>query len=224
MWLLLDAVGTLIHPDRPVAEVYCAAGRRCGSVLSIEEIGRRFPIALNAESGMAGDRTPSAAGEAAEVERWRRIVRRVFDDVPDEQQPELFESLWNHFAQPQHWRLYPDVAPALVKLIAAGWRLGIASNFDGRLRAIVAGLPQLAVCELIFLSSEIGYSKPDPRFFTAVERQLAVPGSQIALVGDDWQNDIAAARTAGWRATWLCREIASRAEPHVRSLTELTVQ
>jgi putative hydrolase of the HAD superfamily len=221
MWLLFDAVGTLIHPDPPVAEVYHAAGREYGSALAIAEIGWRFPAALSTESWSEESRERPPGGEAAEVERWRRIVRQVLDDVASEHQPALFDSLWNHFKEPQHWRLYPDVAPALVKLAAAGWRLGIASNFDARLRNIVAGLPALAVCERMFLSSEIGYSKPDPRFFTAAQRQLGVPGEQIKLVGDDWQNDIAAARAAGWQAEWLCREASDPAEPHVKSLAEL---
>jgi len=229
MWLLFDAVGTLIHPNRPIAEIYHAAGQQFGSGLSVEQIEGRFRAALAAEtkttaSALAAVESRPPAGEAAELERWRRIVRQVFQDVPDQQQQPLFELLWDHFAQPANWRLFSDVGPALVKLAAAGQRLGIASNFDGRLRRIVAGLPGLEICERTFLSSEIGYSKPDPRFFTAVERQLGVPGEQITLVGDDWDNDIVAARAAGWQAIWLCREGATGSAAHVRSLDELAGQ
>src|SRR5438552_14537790 len=126
-WFLFDAVGTLIFPDPPVAEAYFAAAARYGSRLSIAEIQRRFPLAL--EKYFAARCETS---EANERQRWRAIVGEVISDIPQNADA-VFAQLWQHFAQPQHWRLYEDVASALGHLHSHGFQLGIASNFDGRL-------------------------------------------------------------------------------------------
>jgi putative hydrolase of the HAD superfamily len=210
MWILFDAVGTLIYPDPPVAEVYYAAGRRFGSQSEIEA---RFRLAL------AAGQTGGPTSEANERERWRRIVRQVLDDVTT-QRDALFEAMWNHFAQPQHWRLYDDAAATLEPLRGCGWKLGIASNFDSRLNNIVAGHPPLRSCDAVFVSSEVGYTKPDSRFFKAIEQRLQTHPGQILLVGDDEAADVQGATSAGWRVLLLKRD-GFCPEGAIRTLNEL---
>src|SRR5687767_12237594 len=118
-WILFDAVGTLIYADPPVADVYHAISQQFGSRLTKDEIRRRFPRALAAEHS---DSRPTS--EAHERERWRRIVASVIDDVGDAKN-KVFERLWQHFAQPRHWRLFDDVSTALLDLHRRGFRLGI---------------------------------------------------------------------------------------------------
>ncbi len=218
--VVFDAVGTLIYADPPVAEVYHLAGWQYGSRLSHEEVARRFRVAFaESEAGEGLDRP--ATSEALERDRWRRIVSTIFDDVPDAGEG-LFHTLWQHFAEPEHWRLFEDAADVLDELAGRGLRLAIASNFDRRLRAIVQAVPHVRRCERCFISSEIGYPKPDRRFFAAVQEQLGLLPGEILLVGDDWTNDIEGAATAGWQTVWLQRKgtVNPRA---IRSLAELLV-
>jgi putative hydrolase of the HAD superfamily len=217
--IVFDAVGTLIRADPPVADVYHLAGWQHGSQLTREEVGRRMREAFAAsEAGEGLVREPTS--ESGERGRWRSIVCTVFDDVPDAG-GSLFRTLWQHFAQPESWRLFDDAAPVLTELADRGYRLAIASNFDRRLRAIVQPDPILRRCERCFLSSEIGFPKPDSRFFASAGAQLDLPPGEILLVGDDWTNDILGARAAGWQADWLNRKSATGAEAGIRSLTEL---
>ena len=73
--VLFDAVGTLIYPDPPVAEVYHAAAREFGSRLTVHDLGPRFRTALQSEqTGNPADpaalnRPPTS--EALERERWQ---------------------------------------------------------------------------------------------------------------------------------------------------------
>jgi putative hydrolase of the HAD superfamily len=222
-WVLFDAVGTLIYPEPTAALVYADAGRRFGWPASPEQIESRFRRALAAEFGPADDLARPPTSEANELARWRRIVAAVFPDLPPPAAEELFDSLWQHFARPVHWRLYSDAEPAIRSLRERGIQLGIASNFDSRLLRLAAGLPALAPCEQIFVSSQVGYSKPDPRYFSAVAASLQAPPAEILLVGDDWLADIQGARAAGWQAVWLTRTpTASSHEPAISSLLELT--
>jgi putative hydrolase of the HAD superfamily len=224
-WVLFDAVGTLMYADPPVTEVYRAAAQRFGSRLDDQQIGLRFRQALAAETGPADELSRAPTSEALELARWRRIVAAVFGDLPTADLDGLFESLWQHFAQPRHWRLYADVAPTLQRLGQAGWQLGIASNFDGRLLEIAAKMPELSVCERLFVSSQVGFSKPDPRFFSNIAEQLAVPPAHILLVGDDWIADCRGARAAGWQAIWLNRNVTAESTlPGITSLPQLLIR
>jgi putative hydrolase of the HAD superfamily len=216
--LVFDAVGTLIYADPPVADVYHLAGWEHGSQLSRDEVGQRLRAAFAAsEAGEGFVREPTDEGR--ERARWRKIVAGVFDDVADS--AGIFHWLWQHFARPESWRLFDDVAHTLAELAERGLRLAIASNFDRRLRSIVHADATLRRCERTFISSEIGYPKPDGRFFAAAQEQLGLPANEVLLVGDDWTNDILGARAAGWQAVWLRRKPAPTDEPHVRSLAEL---
>jgi putative hydrolase of the HAD superfamily len=220
-WVLFDAVGTLLYPDPPVALVYGEAGRRFGSRLEPDEIGRRFRAELAVEMGPADSFARSPTSEANELARWSRIVAAVFHELSAADLDDLFQSLWHHFAHPQHWQLYEDVSPAIHRLKESGLRLGIASNFDARLIEIASAKPALASCERVFISSQVGFVKPDPRFFATVSSQLEVSPSQILLVGDDELADVQGARAAGWQALWLDRGAEFQHEHAIASLETL---
>ena len=54
--------------------------------------------------------------------------------------------------------------------------------------------------EKIFASSELGWRKPAPQFFQAVESRLQKEPESLLLIGDDPRLDIAAAKAAGWKS------------------------
>jgi putative hydrolase of the HAD superfamily len=219
-WILFDAVGTLIYPDPPVAEAYHDVARDFQSQLTVADIEQRFRSAFASEFHNGPGLTRPPTTEQSERNRWRRIVTAVLEDVRSAGS-EPFERLWQHFASPASWRVLDDVPAAVAALQARGFRLGIASNFDSRLHQIVAGHAPLAACERVFVSSEIGFSKPDGRFFSEVQRQLAAGGEEILLVGDDYVNDWLGATSAGWRALLIEREAVAAAPGSLRRLGQL---
>lgn len=196
--VLFDAVGTLIYPDPPVSVAYAAAGRRFGSRIDEAEIQRRFKVAFARQEALDADEYGQRTSESRERERWQAIVCEIFDDVGD--RDALFQQLWEHFAEASHWRVFGDVAELWSSIEARRLLIGIASNFDGRLRALCQNLPTLDRCRALFISSEVGARKPALDFFRAVEGRLQLPPGQILLVGDDRESDFEAARAAGWQA------------------------
>jgi putative hydrolase of the HAD superfamily len=209
--ILFDAVGTLIYPDPPVAEAYFRAGQKLGSKWTREEIAQRFRAAIKKHP------QGSTTSEYLERERWEQIVYDVIDDVEDTER-QLLDELWRHFDSAANWRLFDDVAPVWLELVRRDYVVGIASNFDSRLRTICRGLAPLVECPHIFVSSEIGFPKPEPRFYRAVEEQLELPAEQILLVGDDYDADIAGSRAAGWQTMWLRREEVESSPEWIHSL------
>jgi len=196
--VVFDAVGTLLHPDPPAAAVYAAVGRRHGSRLTVEEIGARFAAAFLRQEEIdraAGWRTDEAREEA----RWRAIVAETLADAADP--AACFAELYTHFARPAAWRCDPDAAATLAALAARVVAVGLASNFDGRLHGVVAGLPELRpVGDRVVVSAEVGWRKPAAEFFRAVQGCVGLPLQEILFIGDDPANDYAGARAAGLRA------------------------
>jgi putative hydrolase of the HAD superfamily len=208
--VILDAVGTLIEPAPAVASVYAEAARRQGLDLDVREIKRRFARSFR-DDEVDEQRGPLATDEATEHRRWRRIVADVLPDLPDPERG--FSELWDHFGRASAWRAFEDVATAIDGLRRSGLKYVIASNFDGRLRAVVRGLPGLAGAEAsLVISSEVGVRKPHPDFYRAACERLGLPPDRVLCVGDDVENDVLGARRAGLHAVLLDRTGGRRRE------------
>jgi putative hydrolase of the HAD superfamily len=209
--VLFDAVGTLIYPDPPVSAAYAAAGARFGSQLTEVQVRARFTQAFARSEAEDGQQRRHATDEERERRRWQSIVAEVFDDVT--QHAPLFTILWEHFAAPEHWRLFNDVAPAWRELQSRGLLLGVASNFDRRLLQICRGTPPLDACSNVFVSSEIGSRKPGQAFFRAIEHCLELRPAELLLVGDDPENDDRGAIGAGWNSLLIDRRGSAPGRP-----------
>lgn len=218
--VVFDAVGTLIKPEPSVAEAYTAAARRQGIELEVGSVKTRF------QTHFHSDRVDGPAGflstdEATEHRRWRGIVSKVLPEIPD---PDLaFEELWVHFGRPEMWKVFPDVAVTLQGLRDLGLEVWVGSNFDSRLRPVVAGFPELVdLVPRLVISSEVGYRKPHPMFFRAACDRMGLRPEQVLCVGDDVENDVLGAQRAGLEGLYLDRgERGGGKLPAVRDLTEL---
>ncbi len=188
--IVYDAVGTLLHVTPSVGAIYADIGRRFGSRRSAEDVRARFHAAFAEQ-----DRLDKAAGwrtsEERERQRWRDIVLTVLDDAKPT--TACFEALWTAFSKPDVWQLDPDANDVIRAFHKRGLQQALASNFDQRLRGIIA----MDVLDPIIISSEIGWRKPAPEFFAHVIDALKLPAREILFVGDDRVNDFAAAARAG---------------------------
>lgn len=193
--VVFDAVGTLIHPEPSAVEVYEAVGRAHGSRITTEEIKARFRAAFAIEEAFDRERYGLRTSESREVERWRNIVAHVLSDVDN--RSACFEELYQHFAKPKAWRCAPQADRILEDLAQQGLQLGLASNYDRRLHAVLAGLSELRRLKHIVISSEVGWRKPALPFFEIVCAHVGLPPGQVLFVGDDPINDYEGARTAG---------------------------
>jgi putative hydrolase of the HAD superfamily len=218
--VLLDAVGTLITPVPSVAEAYTAAALRQGVILEVGDVRARFHVAFH-NDGIDAGRGAHSTDEETERRRWHQIVVQVLPEASDPDR--AFDELWEHFGRPDSWRVFPDVAPAIDELRVRGISVCVGSNFDRRLRAVLGGLPELAMwARDLLISSEVGYRKPHPTFFHAVCAHLGLPPEHVLCVGDDPENDVRGAMNAGLTALWLDRAANGVGDlPYLPNLTAL---
>jgi putative hydrolase of the HAD superfamily len=226
--ILLDAAGVLIfpQPDFMLAQLQTAGLSPDAAVL---EQAHYRAMAVQDTAGRA-----SRAGGW-----WRGYLEAYFGacGVPEDQCPGLAEQaaaattpgVWTHVGA--------GVMDGLQALAALGVPMGVVSNSDGRLQAL---LVRLAVCYapggleaeaagvpvgVVVDSTRAGVAKPDPAIFGLALEVLGVPVSGSVLhVGDSLRSDVDGALAAGLRPVHLdpygfCPSPAGHG--HIRSLAEL---
>lgn len=191
-YVAFDAVGTLIRANPSVASVYQFIGHRYGCQMGLAEIQMRF------QESFAKRQLEEQTSETKEYTYWKEIVSEVIGAVDEAEA--CFKELYEHFARPESWELIPNSAETIETLQRWRIRVAVASNFDHRLRSVMAGHSGLSEIQTCVISSEIGWRKPSPQFYEALCQLSDCRPEEILMVGDDLQNDVIAAREAGLAA------------------------
>ncbi len=191
-----DAVGTLLFPTPSATSMYAEVAARHGMAVNADDVRTRLWTKFREEDEL--DRKANwQTSEEREQQRWRSIVQHALPGSTEE----LFQELYLHFSQPQAWSLAPGTGQRLWELDALGVTVGLASNYDSRLSAVVAGHDDLAPLRgNVVISSLVGWRKPSAKFFAAVVQSAQCDPAQILFVGDDLENDVAGATAAGMSA------------------------
>jgi len=188
-----------------VGETYAELAAHYGLFLDAQATHVRFKEAL-ADSALLAPRTaPQDTGDRA---FWHSVVERaVGPEVPAEfSLSDFFEEVYTAFARPDVWRVFPEAPEVLQALKDRGCRLAIISNWDSRLRDILAGLELAEYFESIWISAELGMQKPQPEIFHHAAAQAGnIPPADCWMIGDDQANDVDAPRALGWNAVWVER-------------------
>ena len=193
--IFFDAAGTLFHLPRGVGWHYADVARRHGAELDEDALSKAFRSIWKAMPPPVETRT----SRADDQEWWRTLVFRVLDDCAagcEMDRAAYFEELWEEFTKPSVWELYPETREVLSALVGR-FRLGVVSNFDGRLRKI---LPLLGISEFfedLVISSEVGSEKPSPHIFVEAVRRFGILPHEALHVGDEPDADWRGAREAG---------------------------
>ncbi|MGH7934765.1 MAG: HAD-IA family hydrolase [Candidatus Binataceae bacterium] len=210
--VFFDAAGTLFEPREPVGESYARIAREFGVVAAATQVSAAFRHVFHRTPGLAfGPERTAAELRRLERQWWHGVVAQVFAGLGRFDDFEAyFATLFAFFADSAHWRADPEAAPLLADLKGRGLKLGVISNFDTRLYAILKGLELSPYFNSITISSEAGYAKPAPEIFrTALERNFA-QATQALHVGDSEPLDVAGAQAAGIAAVLIDRDAGER--------------
>jgi putative hydrolase of the HAD superfamily len=100
--------------------------------------------------------------------------------------------------------LNPDAVSVLEDLVEAGKQIGLICNtglIPGfALRRFLESEGVLEYFDLLVFSDEMGFRKPDSRFFDFAARKLKADPSSVVHVGDNLRIDMWGAKNAGFKA------------------------
>jgi putative hydrolase of the HAD superfamily len=205
--VFFDAAGTLMRTRAKVGETYARIAAQHGKTVSPADLAARFRVCFAAAPRLA---FPGGAEESIRgLERhwWKDLVSEVFRPwAPFENFEAYFTELFDFFASHEAWVLYPEALDTLLELKRRGLILDVISNFDSRLIGILAGLGVRPLFEHVFLSSRVGYAKPDAEIFHAALRQHGLEPAEALHVGDNEVCDLQGANQAGLRAVLIDRD------------------
>lgn len=227
--VLFDAGNTLIRVETSVGDIYArvAAAHGHEAPPSALEDAFRQAFARRRESFLPA---VSLSRHTPEKERawWRGVVEETFREAgspwPDRARLNLFfEELYETFARPEVWRVFPDVAPTLAALEDKGLPLAVVSNWDSRLTRVLTGLRLAGRFRYILTSAECGFEKPDPAIFLEAAKRMGEAPERLLYVGDHWLHDVEGSRRAGMKALWIDREGKGENSPpeRIASLEEV---
>ena len=192
--VFFDAAGTLFRVAKGVGWHYARVAEKHGGYLTAEVLERRFRTVWSAMPP-----APECAGPRGDDDKawWLSLLVRVFSDAPPTfDLGTFFPDVWEEFARPDVWEVFPETVEVLQALSARA-RLGIVSNFDSRLHRILAGLNLARFFEHVVVSSEVGSDKPSPRIFAHALKCFDLQPRDVVFAGDDPDDDWFGAERAG---------------------------
>jgi REG-2-like HAD superfamily hydrolase len=226
-WVFLDAGETLFQVSSPADSF--------GEVLA--ELGYRVPagrlasaVAQARVKAMAPDHLEPGPEYAISAERARarrgRLIAEILRSVGVREAD--FEvcraAVWESFAGPRFFGLYPEVPEVLATLRTSGYRLGIISNWEPRLELLCRNHGLADHFAFVLASEAEGFAKPGPRLFRRALELAQVEPSRAVHVGDSYEHDVLGAAAVGIDSVLLDRGgyyPPGRWQPTIRSLDEL---
>jgi putative hydrolase of the HAD superfamily len=203
--IFFDAAGTLFHLPQGVGWHYREVASRFGCKLNEDALSHAFSTVWKQMPARPASRQPRPDDDKG---WWFSLVEGVLDRcrVSTEQLPRLdyFEQLYIEFTRPGVWELFPEAHEVLAGL-AKHYRLGVISNFDSRLRPILASLGLADCFDPLVISSEVGADKPDGWIFQQALTLAESSATEALHVGDDPRADWQGAEAAGLHAFHLHR-------------------
>jgi putative hydrolase of the HAD superfamily len=220
--VFFDAGETLVHPEPSFPELFAA-------VVTREGFPRRA-VDISEGLTMVSDEFVRAAVEeelwTTSPERSRRFWLGVYDrfldvlDIPGTDG--LSHTLYREFSDVENYGAFDDVVPTLEALRDAGYVLGIVSNFEPWLEALLDRLELTGLLPIRVVSGMEGVEKPDPAIFRLALERSGLPAGEVAYVGDIPDFDIGPSVALGMRGVLIDRRGRHPDHPdRITSLTEL---
>jgi len=197
--LCLDAGNTVIFFDHARLARLTAGG---GFVATAEAFERAEGQAKLAQERGEGVRVGwSCAGQPG-ADSWAEMIGTMLvrAGMPLEQVPSALGTLWLEHRAFNLWSRVPaGLVDSLVSLRAAGVKVAVVSNSEGKLREFFEKLDLMRGVDFVVDSGVVGVEKPDPRIFRVALDRFGVPASQALHLGDNFVTDVGGARAAGLR-------------------------
>ena len=225
--LYFDADGTLLTYQRSIGSQYVAVLQEFG--LEVCSVQMEASIRSTWKS-MQQDYLQSANMYRTSATQEQKFWRNFFTSACEvagvaEITEDMFQAVYLHFAAVEARPLRKGVVELLSILKNAGYKIGVLSNHDWRVKSILQNVLPVNLLDVVVTAEDAGYKKPAVECFRYAARAIGAEANELLLVGDDYFCDVEGALNAGWQAAWL-DESSGTGLPeevvHLQNLRDLT--
>ncbi len=204
--VFFDAGETILHPHPSFPELFSEVCRRNGKDIphaAVAEVQQRLAPHLVELAHETGIENPSLSPEDS-IRFWSHLYRRMLAEFGEEDES-LVQELYRTFSSSASYKLFADVLPAVDALSAAGYRLGLISNFEEWLEEMLVELDIGHVFDVTVISGVAGVEKPDPAIYRRALELTGVDAGRCVHVGDSPKLDVEPASQVGMKTLLLDR-------------------
>lgn len=190
--VLLDAGGTLIHPDHAfILERLAAEG--------VQADAEGYASARREATAVMGDllRSDDPGTDETRIRAFfATLLTRL--GLPEDRLEAMGTTIRGRHEEGRLWvRTVPGTREMLEGLREAGLRLAVISNADGRVVDYLRNAGLADLFEFVLDSTLVGIEKPDPRIFELACSRLGLRPDECVYVGDTPEVDGRGALQAG---------------------------
>ena len=157
--------------------------------------------------------------EAHAVETWSKLLQNMLTHFPSQQfcpktVSTAARNIYDNFASAGAWKIHPNWENVFRLCKQQGWKVGLLSNWDLRLRKLLEELGLSRMVDFQVISAEHGVEKPDFKIFQTAADKAGCKVSEILHVGDTFIDDVIGAVEAGAKAVW-CNHREQEVDPRL---------
>lgn len=224
--VFFDAGETLLGPHPSFSEIFSEVLADSGVEVAPQAVAEAFervaPTFLEVLDRVGG----GTWSTSFEVSRrfWGAVYAAAFEELDiDDAVGGLADALYDRFTRFDSYRLFDDAVPAIEELKGAGIAVGLISNFEAWLEAMLDHWEIGDLFDVKVISGLEGIEKPDPKIFQMALERAGVPAERAVYVGDHPDVDVRASEEAGMTGVLIDRR--GRHPDHgprrIESLSEL---
>lgn len=221
-----DVTNTLLKFRTTPGLQYAKVAKIYGVKADADELGRAFKCEyknLNAEDPNFGANKNKAM---TSTEWWKMLVSRTFSSAGSPLDSTSLATISNHligmYRTSACWDIRPGAREVLHSLKQKKClSLGIISNFDDSLNAVLNSTGLLPFFDFVVASYNAQCYKPQKEIFQVVLKQVNCTPEEAMHIGDDVQLDYFGARNAGWDALLLLPDSTKVDDASVVGVTDL---
>jgi putative hydrolase of the HAD superfamily len=218
--LFLDVGNTLLYEQPSRFELYAQAARRHGRDIATEEMA--------AHMRQAHAELPRwVQGSFRYTDPWFEVyVERIFHHtlgLPRKDLVRLSSDLFARFCDPATFQLHEGALDLLELARERQLRIGIISNWSGRLPRLLDQLDLTRRVDFVLCSALERLEKPSAEIYIRALERAGVQAEEALHAGDDVEKDILGAQRLGIRAVLVDHAQRHGAiAPRVHNLKELS--
>ncbi len=219
-----DVGNTLLKPKPDAEEIYYNIFRQHGCEMELSEVRQIFYRSLEEyERKIFKEDLDLTTDDGKEEEWWRRVDEVIAGrcGVKTELR-QVCRQLWDEFKKESSWEPFSEVIEVLKKLKDDGYRLGVTTNWNSKISAILQAHRIGELLDFQVVSAEVGYKKPAVQIFEKAVELAGCKKEELVHVGDHLDTDYQGALRAEITAVLLDRGKKSKVVgPVISSLEQL---